>query len=166
MSEGACLAVLGVLGLAVAMPLCTPGAPGAAAVRYHAMRTWGVSVPPPPEVVDQAIDQAADRHGVPRELFRKLVRTESAKNPNAVSPKGAIGLGQVMPQNHKRCGLADAHQLRDVIFNANCSAQILKEEIATYGGDVGKALRAYNGGPKCVRGKCAESEAYVRKILG
>lgn len=140
-------------------------APHLGKLRYHALRIWGIHTTPPPEVVDDAIDRAADEHGIPRKLFRALVHVESRKNPNAVSPKGATGLSQIMPANSRRCGLSSARQLEDVIFNARCGAQILAEELTTYGGNVTKALKAYNGGPKCVNGGCKESDAYALRVL-
>lgn len=140
---------------------CRPGGTPQSA-RYHVLRFWGVKAKPPPEVIDQAIDRAADRHGIPRGLFRALVHVESRKNPDAVSPVGARGLSQVMPFNAKRCGLPSARLLFDPIANARCGAQILAEDLKTYGGDLRKALASYN----CGRADCKAGQQYAAKVLG
>lgn len=114
--------------------------------------------------IDALIDMAADEYGIPRPLFHALAYVESKKDPTAKSPKGAIGIVQVMPANAKRCGLPHPGKLWDERLNTLCGAQILSEELSTYGGDVRKALESYNGGPRCV-GKCRESIQYADKVL-
>lgn len=118
----------------------------------------------PPVDVDAAIDRAADRQGVPRNLLHALVQVESGKRIGVTSSKGAIGLSQVMPFNASRCGLPHSVYLRDPLLNLDCGAQILREELDAYGGNVVKALQSYNGGPKCI-GKCRESLSYSSKVL-
>ena len=118
----------------------------------------------PPTSIDAAIDRAADRKGLPRPLLHALVQIESGKRVDAISPKGATGLSQVMPFNARRCGLSHAEYLKHPILNLECGAQILREELDTYKGDVTKALQSYNGGPKCL-GKCRESVEYAKKVL-
>lgn len=140
---------------------------GGAAYHYklETLRYLGLQPIPTDASVDAMIDQAADRHGIRRPLLHALAVTESGKSPTAVSPKGAIGVLQVMPFNAKRCGLPHHGRLWDEATNVECGARILAEELATYKGDVGKALRAYNGGDKCVKARCSESEAYVVKVM-
>jgi soluble lytic murein transglycosylase-like protein len=116
------------------------------------------------KVIDGLIDEAADRENIPREMLHALIHVESRKNPRAVSHVGARGLGQVMPFNTKRCGLRKPDELWDPIKNLRCSAQILREELNTYGGNTVKALQSYNGGPKCI-GRCRESIAYSKNVL-
>jgi soluble lytic murein transglycosylase-like protein len=89
---------------------------------------------------------------------------ESGKNPTAHSIKGAVGVMQVMPANAKRCGLPHAGRLWLEESNIDCGARIISEELKMYG-NLPDALRAYSGGPKAIKGKFVESEAYVVKVL-
>lgn len=114
-------------------------------------------------LTDQAI-RSALRHNLNPSLFSALVNIESASNPYAVSPVGALGLAQVMPANAKRCNLSHPGKLMIPESNLDCGAQILSEELKRYGGNLVEALQAYNGGPKCVY-KCTESINYSRKVL-
>lgn len=133
--------------------------------KIEALRYVGLQPVPSDKSIDDMIDAAADKHGIKRPLLHALAITESNKSPTAVSHKGAIGPLQVMPFNAKRCGLPHHGKLWDEATNIECGAQILSEELETYDRDIGKALRAYNGGDKCVKAKCSESEAYVVKVM-
>lgn len=97
-------------------------------------------------------------------LLQALLIQESGSNSDAYSPKGAIGLMQIMPFNAKRCGLTKVSKLWDEELNIKCGAQILSEELTTYKGNLRKALQAYNGGPKCLD-RCAESIHYASNII-
>lgn len=83
-------------------------------------------------------------------LVRALLHTESRTNGEAVSEKGAVGYGQIMPFNAARCGITKA-ELKKRRQNIRCTAQILSEDIDSQGGSVIKGLQQYNGGPKCVK---------------
>jgi soluble lytic murein transglycosylase-like protein len=108
---------------------------------------------------------AAERHGVPVELFYRLVRQESGWNPAAVSSKGAIGLAQIMPQTALRLGI-DPH---DASENLEGGARYLSLQYLRFG-SWKLALAAYNAGPEAVEKyggvpPYAETENYVRAIL-
>jgi len=75
-------------------------------------------------------------------LFRALIQAESAFNPNALSPKGAIGLGQLMPGTAKQLGV-DPH---DMLQNLDGAARYLLAQLSTFG-SIELALAAYNAGP-------------------
>jgi soluble lytic murein transglycosylase-like protein len=75
-------------------------------------------------------------------LFRALVETESSYNPTAVSPKGAYGLGQLMPDTARALGV-DPH---DPSQNLDGAARYLLAQLATFK-DIDLALAAYNAGP-------------------
>ena len=124
----------------------------------------GLQPIPTEQSLEAEISRAAIRYKLPPPLLGALVHTESSKDSDAYSPKGAIGLAQIMPANAKRCGLPKASRLWDDRTNLDCGAKILAQELATYRGDLEKALQAYNGGAKCV-GKCSESLAYSKRIL-
>ena len=63
-----------------------------------------VSAPPAPSAADLA-DAAADKYGLPRQLVRSVMAAESGFQPQAVSPKGAIGLMQLMPGTAAQLGV-------------------------------------------------------------
>ena len=75
-------------------------------------------------------------------LFRALVEAESSYNPTAVSPKGAYGLGQLMPDTARSLGVDP----RDPSQNLDGAARYLLAQLATFN-DIDLALAAYNAGP-------------------
>lgn len=91
-------------------------------------------------------DAAADRYGLPHWLVREVMHAESGFQPQAVSPKGAIGLMQLMPQTARVLG-ADP---KDPAQNADAGARYLKELLDKYDGRLWHALAAYNAGPAAV----------------
>ena len=99
-------------------------------------------------------------------LFEVLIQRESAFDPRAVSPKGAKGLGQLMPGTAANLGVADPF---DPISNLDGSARCLVEQLRLFG-SVELALAAYNAGPGAVRKHdgvppFAETRAYVDWIM-
>lgn len=107
------------------------------------------------------IESAAIKHGINPALLDALVHVESGHNPEAVSPKGALGLAQVMPFNAKRCKVT-VKELLIPSTNLQCGAQILSEELKTHK-EVNKALQAYNGGSRCIN-RCNESIQYAKRV--
>ncbi|MCR9125205.1 MAG: lytic transglycosylase domain-containing protein [Rhodobacteraceae bacterium] len=110
--------------------------------------------------------EVARRHGVPEDLFLRLVHQESRWNPAAVSHKGAIGLAQLMPDTARmlRVDPRDPHQ------NLEGGARYLAEQFRTFG-SWRLALAAYNAGPQAVRKyggvpPFRETRDYVRIIWG
>jgi soluble lytic murein transglycosylase-like protein len=91
--------------------------------------------------------EASRRHGVPLDLLRTVARIESGNNPQAVSPKGAIGIMQVMPATGRAFGADD---LTDPRQNINAGARYLRYLWDRYGGDRRLVLAAYNAGPGAV----------------
>ncbi|NJS38714.1 MAG: lytic transglycosylase domain-containing protein [Rhodobacteraceae bacterium] len=109
---------------------------------------------------------AARKHGVPEDLFLRLVQQESGWNPGAVSVKGATGLAQLMP------GTADALgvDIDDPQANLDGGARYLRMMYDKFG-SWKLALAAYNAGPGAVEEHdgippYAETENYVKAILG
>lgn len=114
----------------------------------------------------EAAKDAARRHGVPEDLFLRLVQQESGWNPGAVSNKGATGLAQLMPETADRLGvdLADPHD------NLDGGARYLRMMYDRFG-DWKLALAAYNAGPEAVQKHGGvppydETQGYVLAILG
>lgn len=109
---------------------------------------------------------AARRHGIPEELFLRLVQQESAFNPKAVSHKGAIGLAQLMPGTARMLGV-NPH---DPQQNLDGGARYLRTQYLRFR-DWKLALAAYNAGPEAVARHNGvppyeETRNYVRRILG
>jgi soluble lytic murein transglycosylase-like protein len=98
-----------------------------------------------------AIRDAATRHGIDPDLLTSLVWTESSFQPDAVSPVGAIGLGQLMPGTAKSLGVDP----KDPLQNLEGSARMLSGLITEFG-RVDHALAAYNVGPNGLRRGLAE----------
>lgn len=111
------------------------------------------------------IEQAAVAGGIDPELLHAVVQAESAYNPHAVSPKGALGLAQMMPETARAYGVTDALKPVD---NLRASARHLRDLLDHFG-DVELALSAYNAGAGAVRRfggmpPYAETRAYVPRV--
>jgi soluble lytic murein transglycosylase-like protein len=91
-------------------------------------------------------DAAADKYGLPRKLVRSVMAAESAFQPHAVSPKGAIGLMQLMPDTARDLG-ANPH---DPVQNVDAGTRYLRDLLIKYNGLLWHALAAYNAGPGAV----------------
>ncbi len=109
---------------------------------------------------------AARKHGVPEDLFLRLVQQESGWNVAAVSTKGAMGLAQLMPGTARLLGVDP----RDPAQNLEGGARYLKAQYNKFG-NWPHALAAYNAGPGAVEKyngipPYAETRNYVRVIWG
>ncbi|MFD1341827.1 lytic transglycosylase domain-containing protein [Litorisediminicola beolgyonensis] len=110
--------------------------------------------------------EAARRHGIPEDLFLRLVQQESGWNATARSHKGALGLAQLMPMTAKRLGVDP----RDPAQNLEGGARYLKQQFAKFK-SWKLALAAYNAGPGAVEKHGGvppykETRNYVKVILG
>lgn len=110
--------------------------------------------------------QAAQRHGIPEDLFLRLVQQESGWNPNARSHKGAMGLAQLMPGTAAKLGVNPS----DPVQNLNGGARYLRMMYNQFGNWT-LALAAYNAGPGAVQKHGGippyrETRNYVRIIAG
>lgn len=110
--------------------------------------------------------EAARKHGVPEELFARLVNQESGWNPRAKSHKGALGLAQLMPQTARALGVNPL----DPRQNLEGGARYLARQYREFG-SWRLALAAYNAGPDAVKKHGGvppykETRNYVRIIWG
>jgi len=128
-----------------------------------------------PTAYDDIIAENAARVGIPVDLFRRLIAQESNFNPNAVSPVGAGGLGQVMPDTARDPGYGvpplAAENLMDPAENIRFSADYFGAMMDKFEGDVPLALAAYNAGPGAVMEyggvpPFEETQNYIEKIMG
>jgi soluble lytic murein transglycosylase-like protein len=125
-----------------------------------------VNPPPVPAQFASALKQAATAANLSPTLLSALVWQESRWNPAAISPKGAIGLAQLMPGTARDLGVNPADPAANLIGGARYLRYLLDQ----FGGDVEKALAAYNAGPGRVRSAggipaIAETRAYVASIV-
>ncbi len=109
---------------------------------------------------------AARQHNIPEDLFLRLVQQESGWNAGAVSPKGAIGLAQLMPGTAQLLGVDPT----DPVQNLEGGARYLRQQYNTFG-TWPLALAAYNAGPQAVSDNggippYAETRNYVLVIWG
>jgi hypothetical protein len=126
------------------------------------------AIPPTPKSTDPKtlVREAAVRNSLPPAFVASVARAESAMNQRALSPKGAIGVMQLMPATAKALD-ADPH---DTEQNIDAGTRLLKELLIKYDGDVVKALAAYNAGPGAVAKynglpPYRETQDYVNKVI-
>jgi soluble lytic murein transglycosylase-like protein len=106
-----------------------------------------VAQPAPPQPTPMELaDAAADKYRLPRWLVRSVMARESGFHPEAVSPKGAIGLMQLMPETAGELGVDP----NDPAQNADAGARYLRDLLARYDWQLWNALAAYNAGPGAV----------------
>jgi soluble lytic murein transglycosylase-like protein len=113
----------------------------------------------------QLADQAARKYGLPSSLVRSVMKAESGFQLKAVSPKGAVGLMQLMPSTARSLGANP----QDPTQNVDAGAQYLRALLVKYGGGLRRALAAYNAGPAAVERfggvpPFAETLDYIRRI--
>jgi soluble lytic murein transglycosylase-like protein len=164
--------MLGIAPPPAAPPATAATAPGAApfgAQLAGAMSpTGGTAAPAGASPFQAEIDAAAQRNGIDPRLLRSVIRAESNFDPNATSPAGAQGLTQLMPGTAASLGVTNP---LDPAQSIEGGAKYLRRQLDAFGGDVSKALAAYNAGPGAVTKfggvpPYAETQNYVQKILG
>jgi soluble lytic murein transglycosylase-like protein len=116
----------------------------AAVVTAPAPQDTGIA--PPSRTALELADAAADRYGLPRALVRSVMAAESGFQPLAVSPKGAIGLMQLMPGTAELLGV-DPY---DPAQNVDAGARHLRDLLEKYNYGLRHALAAYNAGAGAV----------------
>lgn len=121
-----------------------------------------------PEALAGEVESVAIKHNLDPLLLKALISIESRANPRARSPKGAMGLTQLMPETARRYGVRNAYDIRQ---NINGGARYLRDLLTMFDEDVQLALAAFNAGENAVirYGKrippFAETERYVPAVL-
>jgi soluble lytic murein transglycosylase-like protein len=117
--------------------------------------------------VETSIDAIARRHGLDPLLVHAVIRAESNFDPRAVSPKGAAGLMQLMPETAQRYGVDNRF---DPAQNVDGGVRYLRDLMAMFDGNLSLALAAYNAGEGAVlkHGRrippYPESQQYVVRV--
>ncbi len=117
--------------------------------------------------VRNMIITAASRLKVDPALVEAIVAVESSFNPRAISPKGAIGLMQLMPQTASRYDVSDPFDPQE---NLTGGTRYLRDLLSRFGGDLPQVLAAYNAGEAAVfkyQGvpPYRETREYIQKVL-
>lgn len=117
--------------------------------------------------IDELVRDASSRHQLDPDFVSSVIKAESNFNAHAVSPKGARGLMQLMPQTAAQLGVADAFDPR---ANVEAGTAHLSALLDQYNNDPIKALAAYNAGAHRVQQyhgipPYRETRAYVSKIV-
>ncbi|MBV6821671.1 lytic transglycosylase domain-containing protein [Pseudomonas sp. PD9R] len=116
----------------------------------------------------ELVSAAATANALPAALLHAVIQTESHYNPSAVSPKGAGGLMQLMPDTAREMGVADVY---DPKANIQGGARYLKRLMTLFDNDIALAVAAYNAGPQAVLSRggvippFAETQRYVPSVL-
>jgi SLT domain-containing protein len=137
------------------------------------------AVPVPPSIpclsdprlkaqINFLVKKYAKRQGVDEKLARAVLQKESGGNPAAVSPKGAMGLMQLMPETAQSMGVRDPFNPEE---NVAAGIKFLKACLNRFSQNVPLALAAYNAGPETVKKyggvpPYPETQQYVAGILG
>ncbi len=117
---------------------------------------------------NQIINKAAGKYQVDANLIRAIIQQESGFSPTAVSPKGAMGLMQLMPKTADLLGVKDSmNPLENIMGGTHYFKQLMDK----YNGDIGRSLAAYNAGTNRVDQvggipNIQETRDYVRKVMG
>ena len=120
-----------------------------------------------PGALHEMAGKIARRHGVDEALVHAVIQVESRYDPFAVSPRGAMGLMQLMPRTAERFEVTNAF---DPVQNVDGGVRYLKELLARYSGQVRLALAAYNAGEEAVERHGGippyrETVDYVKRVL-
>jgi soluble lytic murein transglycosylase-like protein len=121
----------------------------------------------PASDIQAAIASAAARHGLDPAVLTALAHVESGFRADAVSPDGALGIAQLMPQTAREMGVADPFDLRAGLEGG---ARYLKEQLGRFSGNLALALAAYNAGPAAVARyggipPYPETQRFVSRVL-
>jgi soluble lytic murein transglycosylase-like protein len=137
------------------------------AVPTAALADPAVSAGTIPPAYAAKVHELSARYDLSPALIEAVVWQESRWHPQAVSPVGARGLAQLMPATAQGLGVNPD----DPMANLEGGARYLRQQLDRFGGDLEKALAAYNAGPGRVEQagggpRIRETQSYVAAVLG
>lgn len=115
----------------------------------------------------RTVQEASYASGISADLIHAVIAAESRYNPRAVSPKGAIGMMQLMPKTAKELGVNPYDPVQNIHGGAKYLAGLIKQ----FNGDVRLAVASYNAGPNAIVRHgykvpaFKETQGYVVKVL-
>ena len=117
--------------------------------------------------IEKAIQDAATQYQLSPKLIKGVIKAESNYDANAVSPAGAQGLMQLMPGTAKDMGVKNPFDIKQ---NIDGGVRYLRKMMDMFGGNVKKALSAYNAGPETVKRyngdvPYSETRQYVERVI-
>lgn len=120
-----------------------------------------------PQDLNSIVNSASQRNQVDADFIASVIHAESANNSRAVSPKGAQGLMQLMPQTANMLGVKNSF---DPAENVDGGVRYLRDLLVLYNNDMIKTLAAYNAGPQRVQQykglpPYRETHAYVARVI-
>lgn len=120
-----------------------------------------------PNIYNPLIEGAAATHQVDSNLIKAVIHAESGFNPRAISPKGAQGLMQLMPDTARMLSVRNPFQPQD---NIHGGAKFLAMLLKRFNGSLRLAIAGYNAGPEAVERyggipPYSETVNYVRRVL-
>jgi soluble lytic murein transglycosylase-like protein len=116
---------------------------------------------------DPIIQACALQFKVPAELIHSIIRAESAYDSTAISPKGAVGLMQLMPETATQYGVSNSF---DPAENIKGGVKYLKDLIKLFNGKTAEVLAAYNAGQEALKKfkgipPYPETRQYIRRVM-
>ena len=141
-------------------------APREVRIAGYAPHTKGEGILLSDASLSQLVKEASDKYQVDPKLVSAVAEVESGGNQGAQSPAGAIGVMQLMPDTAASLGVNPYDKQQ----NIEGGAKYLRQMLDSFGGDVKKAVAAYNAGPNAVKKyggipPYPETQSYVDKVL-
>jgi SLT domain-containing protein len=145
----------------------TPSVSGAAVPSAASVASAKSAPNRPSPPMNEVVNTASAEYHLDPDLVNSVIHAESGFNAHAVSPKGARGLMQLMPNTASQLGVNNAFDPQD---NVQGGSRYLRELLERYNFDLVKALAAYNAGPDRVEQyngvpPFRETRAYVARIV-
>ncbi|MBI5590555.1 MAG: lytic transglycosylase domain-containing protein [Deltaproteobacteria bacterium] len=117
--------------------------------------------------IEKAIQDAAVQYQLSPKLIKGVIKAESNYDANAISPAGAQGLMQLMPGTARDMGVSNPFDIKQ---NIDGGVRYLRKMMDMFGGNVRKALSAYNAGPETVKRyngdvPYSETRQYVDRVI-
>ena len=145
------------------------GGPAGSTSAPGPVKNPGVATSPghEPICLSEALFQISREYGISPRLVEAIIQVESQGNPKAVSPRGALGLMQLMPEVIKACQVADPF---DPLANIRAGVRHLHYLLGEFSGNLSLALAAYNAGAGAVRQyggipPYPETQRYLQSVL-